>query len=279
MSEFIEDPESISGNDPGGETDPVTPEPEEPGTENQDPGEDENQEGNKEQDKIPEEGGGDKQEDLQPGYEEIMERLDLLGAQADNTDVKTLTESIRSLVDLMSMDQYQQGDIYTPPDILIEGYREWDYPITVDYMISVVGYEDMLPQSMDYEDPGQFLEDFQDMAWNCYLGTVFKDFYIDKVYDANGSKVYDSQPETEPDPGEEEPGEAVDLLLSHLETINATLAEMQQADLEYYQAVYDYQEEMLQLQTVDTVFSMAICVALFAIFATLIWDELFRRFR
>lgn len=284
MSEFIEDPESLSGNDLGGETEPVTPEPEGPGTETPEPGKDENQEGNKEQDKAPEENAGDQQEDTgrdqQPDIEDILERLDLLDMQKDD-NVSDLTESIRSLVDLMSTDQYQPRDIYIPPDIPIDGYMAWDYPITVDYIISIVGYEEMVPQSAAYDDPEQFLEDFQDMAWNCYLGTVFKDFYIDKAYDAGGNKVYDSQPETEPEPepGEKEPNETAAQLLSHLETISTTLAEMQQTDLEYYQAVYDYQADMLEMQSVDTVCSIALCIGLFAILAAMIWEELFWRFK
>lgn len=279
MSEF----ESLSENTTG-EMEPGTEESEEPGTETPDPGEDENQEGKEEPGKTPTEGDGEQQEDTiidqQPGYEEILERLDLIGMQKDGY-VADLTESIRSLVDLMSMDQYQQGDVYIPPEILIEGYKEWDYPITVDYMISIVGYEDMLPQSAAYDDHEQFLEDFQDLAWNCYQGTVFRDFYIDKAYDAGGNKVYDSQPETEPEPepGEEESGEAVELLLSHLENINTILAEMQQADLEYYQAVYDYQADMLELQTAETATTLFICIGVFMISMILLWSELFGRFK
>ena len=139
----------------------------------------------------------------------------------------------------------------------------------------------MVPQSASYDDHEQFLEDFQDLAWNCHLGTVFKDFYIDKVYDSGGNKVYDSQPEQEPDPdpGKEEPNETVELLLSQLEDINTTLKEMQQADLEYYQAVYDYQAEMREINAAETACTIVICVAVIAIFATLLWSELFRRFK
>lgn len=282
MSEFIEDPESISGNDPGGEPDPVTPE--EPGTETPGLGKNEDQGGKEEPGKTPEENVGDQQEetgrDQQSYIEDFMERLDRLDMQKDD-NVSDLTESIRSLVDLMSIDQGQQRDVYIPPDILIDGYEAWDYPITVDYLISIVGYEEMVPQSAAYDDPEQFLEDFQDLAFNCFQGTVFKDFYIDKVYDAGGNKVYDSQPETEPEPepGEEEPGEAVDLLLSHLETINTTLAEMQQADLEYYQAVYDYQAEMLEMQTAETGATMILCVVLVAVLGELIIKHLLEVFR
>lgn len=288
---------SLSENDFGGIGEESSGDPVEQPSENEEttggieqkPGDDTADQGKEDEEDIP---GSDPAEqeqttaiiedsDLQLRYEDIMERLDLLDMQEDATDLTPLTESIRSLVDLMSMDQYQQGDIYIPPDILIEGYQDWDYPITVDYLISIVGYEDMVPQSMDYDDPEQFLEDFQDLAWNCFQGTVFKDFYIDKVYDAGGNKVYDSQPETEtePDPVEEEPNETVEELLSLLENIDATLAEMQQADLEYYQAVYDYHEEMMLMQAVETANIIFICVSGIAIFAAMLWSELFRRFK
>lgn len=211
--------------------------------------------------------------------EDLQELLDGINARFEQKDeaAADLTESIRSLVDLMSMDQVQQRDVYIPPDILIEGYEAWDYPVTVDYMISIVGYEDMLPQSASYDDPGQFLEDFQDLAWNCYRGDVFMDFYIDKAYDAGGNKVYDSQPE--PEPGEEEPDETVELLLSHLEDINTTLDEMQQADLEYYQSVAAYQEETLELQTADTASTIILCIAVFAVLGELIIKHLLEAFR
>lgn len=285
MSRFLEDPESLSENDIGNETDPGTEEPVGPGTEMPGPGENEGQAGEDDQVKTPEQGVGDQQEnvsdEISSRYDEIMERIDQLNMQEDPTEITSLTDSIRSLVDLMSMDQYQQGGVYTPPDILIEGYEAWDYPITVDYLISIVGYEEMVPQSASYDEHEQFLEDFQDMAWNCYLGTVFKDFYIDKVYDAGGNKVYDAQPETEPepDPGEEEPESVADQLLSHLESIDTTLAEMQQSDLEYYQTVYDYQEEMLELQTAETATTIFICIGVFSIFMILLWSVLFRRFK
>ena len=79
MSEFIEDPESLSGNDIGGETEP---DPERPETEKPDPGEDEDPEEKDESGRTPDENEGEQQEetgqDQQPSYEEIMERLDLL---------------------------------------------------------------------------------------------------------------------------------------------------------------------------------------------------------
>lgn len=260
-----ETPPTEEGQDPV--TDPETPPGEEEPGENKETPDQETGTGE----------GGIPEKDMQ----ELLDGISARFEQKD-ADVADLTESIRSLIDIMSVDLYSTpGYTYVPPEIPIEGYQEWDYPISVDYMINIVGYEEMLPQSMDYDDPDQFLEDFQDMAWNCYLGTVFKDFYIDKAYDAGGNKVYDSQPETEPepDPGEDEPNETVELLLSHLDDINTTLEEMQQADLEYYQAVYDYQTVMREINAAEAACTIVICVAVIAIFATLLWSELFRRFK
>lgn len=219
--------------------------------------------------------------ELQLRFDEIKESLERLDMQED-TDLKTLTDSIRSFVDVMSVDLYSTpGYVYEPPEIPIEGYQEWDYPIIVDYLITIVGYGEPVPQSNDYDDPDQFLEDFQAFAFECYKGDVYSEFIIDKVWGADGKKIYDSQgmEEPEPDPVEEEPSETLELLLSHLESIDTTLAEMQQADLEYYQAVYDYHSEMLELQAYETAGTIFIVVGVVFILAELLWSELFRRFK
>lgn len=213
--------------------------------------------------------------------QELLDRINARFEQKD-ADVTDLTESIRSLVDLMSAESYSSpGYVYEPPEIPIEGYREWEYPITVDYLVMIVGYGDPVPQSMDYDDPDQFLEDFQAFAYECYKGVTFTEFTIDKVWGVDGQKLYDSQgmEESEPDPGEEEPNETVELLLSHLEGINTTLLEMQQTDLEYYQSVADYQEEMLKLQTADTASTLILCIAVFAVLGELAIKHLLEVFR
>lgn len=215
--------------------------------------------------------------DVQELLDRISERFD----QKDG-DVAELTESIRSLVDLMRVEPYSTpGYVYEPPEIPIEGYKEWNYPIIVDYMITIVGYGEPIPQSNDYDDHDQFLEDFQAFAFECYKGDVYSEFYIDKVWGADGKKLYDSQgmEEPEPDPGEEETNETAEMLLSHLEDINTTLLEMQQADLEYYQSVTAYQEEMLKLQTADTGATIILCIAVFAVLGELAIKHLLEVFR
>lgn len=246
--------------------DPVTDLEPPPAEEGEKPGE------NTEQESPVQKAGSIPEKDLQ----ELLDGISARFEQKD-ADVADLTESIRSLMDLYSTPGYT----YVPPDIPIEGYRKWDYPIKVDYLITIVGYGDPIPQSNDYDDPDFFLEDFQAFAFECYKGDVYSEFFIDKVWGADGNKLYDSQgmEEPEPEPGEEEPDETVELLLSHLEGINTTLEEMQQADLEYYQSVAAYQEEMLKLQTADTGATIILCVAVFAVLGELAIKHLLEVFR
>lgn len=265
-----ETPPTEEGQDPV--TDPETP----PGEEGKDPVADPTEPEQPEQETGSGEGSISK-EDL----EELLNGISARFEQKD-VDVADLTESICSLVDLMSVEPYSTpGYVYEPPEIPIEDYQEWDYPIIVDYLITIVGYGDPIPQSNDYDDPDQFLEDFQAFAFECYKGDVYSEFTIDKVWGADGKKLFDSQgmEEPEPDPGEEEPKETVELLLSHLEGINTTLDEMQQADLEYYQSVAAYQEEMLELQTADTGATIILCIAVFAVLGELAIKHLLEVFR
>lgn len=267
-----ETPPTEEGQDPV--KDPETP----PGEEVQKPGE--NTEAPDQESPAQETGSGEgslSEKDVQ----ELLDRISTRFEQKDG-DVAELTESIRSLVDLMSVDPHSTpGYVYEPPEIPIEGYKEWDYPITVDYLITIVGYGDPLPQSNSYDDEEQFLEDFQELAYECYKGVTFTEFSIDKVWGADGKKLYDSQgmEEPEPDPGEDEANETVELLLSYLEDINTTLDEMQQADLEYYQAVAAYQEEMLKLQTADTGATILLCISLFVVLGELVIKHFLEGFR
>lgn len=264
-----ETPPTEEGQDPV--TDPETP----PGEEVQRPGE------NTEQEPPAQETGSGEGSIPEKDIQELLDSISARFEQKD-ADVADLTESIRSLVDLMSLDLYSTpGYTYVPPEIPIEGYQEWDYPIIVDYLITIVGYGDPIPQSNDYDDPDQFLEDFQAFAFECYKGDVYSEFSIDKVWGAEGKKLYDSQgmEEPEPDPGEEEPNETVELLLSHLEGINTTLEEMQQADLEYYQSVAAYQEDMLRLQAADTGATIILCIAVFVVLGELVIKHFLEGFR
>ena len=168
----------------------------------------------------PVEGGAPPAEDDVTGNE-MQEILDGLreSLSRKDADIDTLADSVLSLVDVMSADG--QSDIYVPPDIPIEGYLAWRYPVTVDYLVSVVGFGEPVLQSGSYPDPDIFLEDYQSFAYECFLGTAFKDFYIDKVTDADGVLVYDSQAGTE-EP-EEPPEDLHPVILETLQTMDARL--------------------------------------------------------
>ena len=284
MSEFVEDPESLSGND-------LVDEPEEPETEKPEPGEDDNREEKEDTEKTPEENDGDQQEetgqDQQPGYEELLERLDLIGMQEDSEETSGVTERLDALIQLLTPEETEDGIETYAAAFPFEGYEDWEYQIGVQYAVYPWGAGHWMEATETFYDPESFVARYDELISLCANGGTLKDFYVMYIWeDYTGdweTLVYDYQaitePEPEPDPVEEEPDEAVELLLSHLESIDMTLAEMQQADLEYYQAVNDYQAEMLKINAAEAACTIVICVAVIAIFATLLWSELFRRFK
>ena len=168
---------------------------------------------------------GNEMQDILSGLRESLSKKD--------ADVETLADSVRSLVDVMSMESPQASDVYTPPEIPIAGYVEWNYPITVDYLVSIVGFEDAISQTEVYDSPAVFLEDYQNFAKECFLGGTFKDFSIEKICDADGVTAYDSKAD-ETEPPEEEPEENLHPAMfetlasmdAHLAAMDATLADI-----------------------------------------------------
>lgn len=209
-----------------------------------------------------------------------------------DSDVDSLVESVRSLVDVMSIDSTRStpGYVYVPPEIPIEGYKGWDYPITVDYLISIVGYGDPLPQSNTYDEHEQFLEDFQDLAWNCYKGDVFTEFIINKVWDANNKKLYDSQGMEESDPEEPTPEEPLEDLTSamldalqsmdaRLESLYAGLSTLSENTISYQEDALILQEQNNTLQFHLLVASMALGFTLFLVLGYIIAHGFWQRMR
>ena len=164
---------------------------------------------------------GSEMQDILAGLRESLDRKD--------TDVETLAGSIRSLVDVMSKEASRASDIYIPPEIPIAGYEEWSYPVTVDYLVSIVGFEDAVAQTEVYDSPAVFLEDYQNFAKECFLGGTFKDFSIEKICDSGGVAVYDSNAD-ENEPPEEEPEENLHpAMLETLASMDAHLVSMDNA--------------------------------------------------
>lgn len=164
---------------------------------------------------------GSEMQDILDGLRESLDRKD--------ADVETLAGSVRSLVDALGTEAAQASDVYVPPEIPFAGYEAWGYPITVDYLVSIVGFGDPVAQTEVYDSPAVFLEDYQNFAKECFLGSTFKDFSIEKICDSGGVAVYD--PEAgETEPPEEEPGEDLHpAMLETLASMDAHLAAMDSA--------------------------------------------------
>lgn len=210
--------------------------------------------------------------------EDITERLTELMKPADNTDV---TERLDALIQMLTPETEEGMELYAAETVPVEGYEAFQYPVKVEYMVLFAGYEEYFAETQTYDGPETFKADYEDFAYECSKpGSSFKDFYINCIYDANSSIVYELQtPEPEPDPGDEEQKETVALLLSHLERINTTLSDMVQADAEYYRMVQDYQTEMLEMQAANTATNIFICAGVFCIFAAMLWSYLFGRMK
>lgn len=202
-------------------------------------------------------------------------------------DITTLTESIRSLVEVMSTEA--QSDIYEPPDIPVEGYREWNYPVTVEYLISVVGFDEAVSQTDTYPDADIFLEDYQGFAYECFKGTTFKDFYLNKITDAGGNVVYDAQAETE-EPPIEEPTEdlrpaileTLQAMDKRLETMEETLAGIDSLSantLDYYGDTLKLYKEQNALLTNTLAVNMALLFLLVVSFGHKIAHAFWQRMR
>lgn len=139
-----------------------------------------------------------------------------------------------------------------------------------------------MQQTENFSDMDSFSARYEDIVSLCQEGGTLKDFYVEYIWDNSDGLVYDYEaqtPEPEPDPGDEEQKEVTEQLLTHLENINTTLSGMVEADLEYYQAVRDYQAEMQDLNRINTACNIIASVGVFCIFALLLWSEFFRRFR
>lgn len=220
-------------------------------------------------------------DDSKEWREEISERMTELMKPQDTTDV---TERLDNLIMLLTPEEdavEEDLEPYASAIIPVEGYEGFEYPVKVDYSVLFAGYEEYMTQRMTYDDPETFRIDYEDFASECSKpGSNFKDFYISCIYDAGGNTVYEVQtPEPGPDPGDEEQKEITEQLLTHLENINTTLSGMVEADMEYYQAVKDYQAEMLELTAADTGLTLITCLGVFAIFAVLFWSQFFGRFK
>lgn len=211
--------------------------------------------------------------------EAVTEQLTELMKPEDTTDV---TERLDALIRLLTPEEETGEPEPYAAVFSFEGYTEWDYPITMQFMVYPYGMGNWLENTQIFPDAESFMTRYEEIIGLCGEGGTLKDFYVQYIWDSNEELLYDYEaqtPEPEPDPGDEEEKETVELLLSHLEGINTTLSDMMQANAEYYQMVKDYQTEMLEMQAANTATNIFICVGVFGIFIAMIWAQLFGRIK
>lgn len=218
------------------------------------------------------------EEESKEWRESIKEQLTELIKTEDGTEV---TDRLDTLIMMLAPREEQKEGLETyTVSIPFEDYTGWDYPIDVQFQVFPYGMGGWLRQSESFPDADSFTARYEDIISLCQEGGTLKDFYIEYIWDCDEGLVYDYEAQTpEPEPGDEGQKEITDQLLSHLTDVNTTLAGMVQADMEYCQAVYDYQAEMLQLQTANTASTIFICIGVFAIFTVQLWSQLFGRFK
>lgn len=215
--------------------------------------------------------------------EDVTGRLAQLAEPPDDTDV---TDRLDALIDILTPEETVEDAGATGfgqyAAVLFDGYAEWDYPVTMQYMVYPYGSGGWLEQTEPCQDADGFLAVCGEIAGQCGEGGAFKDFYVQYVWDCNGGKVYDYEtlvPEQEPGPEDGGQGEAASLLLSHLEEVNTVLSGMVQANTDYYGMVENYEAQMLEMQAASTATDIFICIGVFAVFITLVWSQLFGRFK
>lgn len=179
--------------------------------------------------------------------------------------------------------QEDTADAPASPSIPIEGYRDWNYGITVNLEIYPYGLGHWTKVTETFSSPEEFEARY--IQWCSYVGDTVDSFYMTTIYDDDGNEVYNYETYQEPEPDEPEPeepvqeDETVTQLLSHLEGINDTLMEMTAADTEFYESVLLYQKDMLELQKTGVALDIIIAVGTFLIFGALLVNILMEKVR
>lgn len=198
---------------------------------------------------------------------------DTLAGLEEQDKTEELTERLDEMIMLLTPEETEEEPVvHSQLSIPSADYTEWDYPVRVTYGITTAaGYSTYVGKDMD--SPEAFETDFEGMQEDVDAGYL-QSFYIRYVYgigddDQYSVLLYDSEnPVIVPEePEEPEEDTVADLLFSHLEGINTYLADMSEADAEYYQSTIDYREEMLELQRADTASTIILCVAVFIVAA------------
>lgn len=193
----------------------------------------------------------------------VLGSLDVIGGKLDSDpSLDSLSESLRSLVDIMTLQAEETEDV--PVSVPLADYESYAYPVSVAYRL----YPSGLGSETDTVETYATVEDFQNgytaMRSSMQDGTLSW-FSILSVDDCSGERVYDAVtplsaeleelPEDEGPAEDEEPDTFREDVLAALDTLHEDLQTVSGNDLGYYddslsleQSVLDLQEQCLELQ-------------------------------
>ncbi len=138
-------------------------------------------------------------EDADP-MQAILDGIRLSLGEKDE-DVDSLIESVRSLVDVMSIDTLSSGESVT--DLPFDGWRDWEYPVRMEFSVYPWGAGRWMDQAERFETPDDLLARYNEILGLCQSGGTLKDFYIRYIWDDLDSDgwekiVYDYEAKEEP---------------------------------------------------------------------------------
>lgn len=202
-------------------------------------------------------GGTDSPADVGATPDDLRQAVDGLNAVAEvladgTSDYGDLLESVRTLVDIMTM-QVQASQSNTIP---ISGYRDYDYPITVTWEVhpSASGAPSRMESTESFDTPEAFESRYDDMCG--LVGVTLNSFRILRIRDCSDAEyVYDADhvvEEPETPEGPEEPDTSQEDILAALFVLHEDLQSISMNDLDHYGQYIAMQEQLADMQELNT---------------------------
>ena len=135
---------------------------------------------------------GNEMQDILSGLRESLNDKD--------ADISALTDSVRSLVDAMDTAPLSVNDLP------FDGWRDWWYPVKMDYSVYPKGAGYWMEASELFDTPEALLDRYNELLGLCHSSGTLNDFYVRYIWaemDSDGEEyiVYDYQSQTEkPEP-------------------------------------------------------------------------------
>lgn len=178
---------------------------------------------------------------------EVLKVLESVNEKLDaSPDYDGLVDSLRSLVDIMSVQALSEPDA---PSIPLSGYEDYSYPVDVVYRVFVTAQNSETEAPFTYDSPEMF-EDGYTLICNSVDAGNFAYFSIRTVTDCNGTVVYNADAVTEPEEPDnpEEPDTFKEDVLASLAFLHEDLASVHEDLQSVSMNDLEYREETLLLQ-------------------------------